>query len=169
MIRIKDYIFNENEIEYIKSGTTFKENGTALLVKTNGLNVKTKKKDLLFEDATFGDIEWNYGGVFEIMSEEEQLRQNSENDKDKILELRNDLIDKLQNQIKELEEKNNTFEDYNKDLNRQIDKLEEDLDAEKSINSYLSRRILKAIEYINNTDLGTLDKWELQEILKGEE
>lgn len=33
----------------------------------------------------------------------------------------------------------------------------------------LEEIINKAIEYINNTDLGTLDKWKLQEILKGEE
>jgi hypothetical protein len=85
------------------------------------------------------------------------------------------------NKQKQLEEKNKTFEDYNKDLNRQIDKLEEDLDAEKSINSYLSRRILKAIEYLEHeqfkrTILGFgRDKYlnaiknKTIEILKGEE
>ena len=88
MIKIKDYIFNENEIEYIKSGTTFKENGTALLVETNGLNVKTKKKDLLFEDATFEDIEWNYGS-----NEKAQIS------------LQNQLV-KLQQEKEELEEEN---------------------------------------------------------------
>jgi chromosome segregation ATPase len=82
--------------------------------------------------------------------------------------------------IKELEEKNKTFEDYNKDLNRKIDKLEEDLDAEKSISSNLARRIVKAIEYINENkegtdccgeiyiDLGEIEIVELLKILKGE-
>jgi predicted nucleic acid-binding Zn-ribbon protein len=64
----------------------------------------------------------------------------------RIVELNRDKM-YLEKEIKELEEKNKTFEDYNKDLNRQIDKLEEDLEAEKSINSYLSRRILKTYEY----------------------
>lgn len=110
----------------------------------------------------------------------------------------------VREKLEELEKKNKTFEDYNKDLNNQLDKiekenkrlelenekhkswvnvlnkdnhkfrdkieqLEEDLEAEKSTSSNLARRINKAIEYLENTDLGILEFWKVKEILKGEE
>lgn len=164
MIKIKDLIVNENEIVYIGK---FDED--------NKLRVRTSK-EVWFDipNATFDDIEWNYGGVFEIMSEEEQLRQNSENDKDKILELRNDLIDKLQNQIKELEEENNKLKeeyitlekDYgtcelenSKSRSEIIELKEEELRESKNIQDkiykykYLDRlSVTKISKLVNYTD-----------------
>jgi cell division protein FtsB len=70
---------------------------------------------------------------------------------DKVYKIPNRVIKTLEDMsdyIKELKEKNKTFEDYNKDLNRQIDKLQEELKFEKTICSNQARRILKAIEYI---------------------
>ena len=134
MIKIKDYIFNENEIEFIKKI----ENG--LIVCPKAVNVDIKK----IENATFEDIEWNYGGTFKILSEEEQLRQNGENNKDKILELRNDLIDKLQNQIKELEEEN--------------ERLKAEVDLLNDNRHYLNNKIGKAIKYIKTNTYSVYDK-----------
>ena len=53
-----------------------------------------------------------------------------------------------------------------KDL--QIELLKKDVSFKDKEIDKLEERIDKAIEYINDTDLGTLDKWKLQEILKGE-
>lgn len=50
MIRIKDYIFNENEIEYIKQELE------GLIVCPKAINVELEA----IENATFEDIEWNY-------------------------------------------------------------------------------------------------------------
>ena len=50
MIKIKDYIFNENEIEYIKKELE------GIIVCPKAVNVELKA----IENATFEDIEWNY-------------------------------------------------------------------------------------------------------------
>ena len=157
MIKIKNYIFNENEIEYIKSGTTFKENGTALLVETNGLNVKTKKKDLLFEDATFEDIEWNYG-----TPQETQRQMQKELCKSCYYR------DTISNKLKELEEENKRLNFCMKDT----------YDSANDICSELQQRIDKAIKYLklkvdipkNHLEEAIKDREEdLLKILKGEE
>ena len=67
MIRIKDYILNENELL-----------GIVYIKEKNKLELISKDKYSEFiENATFEDIEWNYGVTFKILSEEEQLKQNS--------------------------------------------------------------------------------------------
>ena len=120
MIKIKDYIFNENEIDYIKSGTTFKENSTPLLVKTNGLNVKTKKKDLLFEDAT---LENDYGTC----------------------ELENS---KLRSEIIELKEENKRLSKNQRYYKNGVFSLENDKETMSDMIDDYKSRIDKAIEYI---------------------
>ena len=132
MIKIKNHIYNENEIKWFE-----KDNEDIKVVFVNDTHIYIR-------NATFEDIEWNYGGAFEIMSEEEQLRQNGENNKDKILELRNDLIDKLQNQIKELEEEN--------------ERLKAKLELEEDNRHYLNNKIGKAIEYIKTNTYSVYDK-----------
>lgn len=94
MIRIKDYIFNEKEINQIKFEPTHK-----IIV-----DAKYSNSFIYIGEATFEDIEWNY--------EDEQIRKCLES------------IDREE----ELEEKNKTFEDYNKDLNNQLDKLQQRID-----------------------------------------
>ena len=56
-------------------------------------------------------------------------------------------------ELKKLKEEYNKLKENNFELFKSYERL--------------VNRIGKAIEYINNTDLGTLDKWKLQEILKG--
>lgn len=54
MIRIKDQIYNENEIKYIMQFTE-KE-----------LQVMFKNNDDIYVEATFDDIEWNYQEIDNI-------------------------------------------------------------------------------------------------------
>ena len=150
MIRIKDYILNENSIMQIDKCC-------------DGLHIQVENGSIHIDKATFEDIEWNYGGAFEIMSEEEQLRQNGENNKDKILELRNDLIDKLQNKIKELEEENKTLKELNvcvgcdnnpdyktriKELEEENERLKAEVDLLNDNRHYLNNKIGKVIIFI---------------------
>lgn len=109
MIKIKDYIFNENEIRYIK----YEENAIFIYLRFDISSF------IRFENATFEDIEWNY--------EDKQIRK---------------CLDSIDRE-KELEKKNKTFEEYNKDLNNKLDKLEEELEFEKSICSNQAQRIKK--------------------------
>ncbi len=97
-------------------------------------------------------------------------------------------IRQLQQRIEELEEKNKTFEDYNKDLNNQLDKLQEEnkqykeyikklKETNKNLiflkNTY-SKSINKALKFIDGMfNEGDEDKiidnlLKLEEILKGE-
>ena len=50
---------------------------------------------------------------------------------------------------------------------QEIERLKEEIKKEQDNSIYLEEIINKAIENINNTDLSTLEKWKLQEILQG--
>ena len=91
VIKIKDCIFNENEIRYIMQFTE-KE-----------LQVMFKNNDDIYVDGTFDDIEWNYADkeINYLRHREKELKYYNE-----ILE--NQYQDKLK-ELKELEEKNNTY------------------------------------------------------------
>lgn len=117
MIRIKDYIFSESEVLQITKG----------MQKTLFLTLKYSDRLQQIDNVTFEDIEWNYG-----TPQETQRQMQKELCKSCYYR------DTISNELKELEEKNKTFEDYNKDLNRQLDKLEE--------------RINKAIEFIKDDE-----------------
>ena len=54
MIKIKDYIFNENEIEYIKQD---KDHLSLYFKRKKGVAYR------FISNATFDDIEWNYGNT----------------------------------------------------------------------------------------------------------
>ena len=96
MIKIKDYIFNENEMVYIKSGISF----TNTFGKNNSLNIRTKEKDLLIENATFEDIEWNYGTLQATKRQiQKELCKNCY------------YRDIISNKLKELEEENKKLKD----------------------------------------------------------
>lgn len=83
MLKIKDYIFNENEIEYIMK---FTEKELQVVFKNYNIYI----------DGTFEDIEFDY-----------EYKQD------------NEYVNRLNNQIKELEEENNR-------LHKIIDKYEEE-------------------------------------------
>lgn len=145
MIKINNFIFNENEIVYIEE------------YDAESLGIMFKGKDkCFFVDAHTEDIEWNYGSP-------QETQRKIQKDLCKSCYYR----DTISNKLKELEEKNKTFEDCNKDLNNQLDKLEEDLEAEKSTSSNLAKRILKAIKYLElNVDI---PKNHLEEVIKDRE
>lgn len=63
MIKIKDYIFNENEIEYIKQELE------GLIVCPKAINVELEA----IENATFEDIEWNYTGYEKVQPDYENI------------------------------------------------------------------------------------------------
>ncbi len=102
MIRIKDYIFNENEIEQLQEISNFTDDEKVVHEKVLQVCRKTKS-DFYMLDATFDDIEWNYADkeINYLRHREKELKYYNE-----ILE--NQYQDKLK-EIKELEEKNNTY------------------------------------------------------------
>ena len=122
MIRIKDYIFNENEIEYIRKGKT--------LEGFDALNLKSKNKDILFENATFEDIEWNYGAT-------QETQRKMQKELCKSCYYRNTISNKL----KELEEK------YDKALTELAHESHKRIELEEE-NENLQQRIDKAIKYL---------------------
>ena len=89
MIKIKDYIFNENEIREIKQCKNYLR-----------LDLTYSGPYLHIDDATFEDIEWNYGG----QPSKEWLDMYRKLD-DNNLELMDEL-DNTYKRIKELEEEN---------------------------------------------------------------
>ena len=161
MIRIKDSIFNENEIVYIME------------YSEKELQVMFKNNNDIYIEATFEDIEWNYEYSHYIDKDSvkfsdksiQELEEENKKLKDKVLELSNhlSLYSSEETMLKRLEE------------------LEEDLDAEKSTTSNLAGRILKALQYIKSynlpEDLGNLSECpisvgelnELLKILKGDD
>ena len=62
MIRIKDYIFNENEIEQLQEISNFTDDEEVIHEKVLQVCRKTKS-DFYMLDTTFEDIEWNYGNT----------------------------------------------------------------------------------------------------------
>jgi hypothetical protein len=121
MLKIKDYIFNENEILQISKGVQ----------NTLFLTLKYSDKLQQIDNATIEDIEWNYG-----TPQETQRKMQKELCKSCYYR------DTISNKLKEFEEKNKTFEDYNKDLNNQLDKLEEENKQLKEENQAV-RNIIK--------------------------
>jgi len=90
MIKIKDYIFNENEIVKIQFDDGSKE-----------MEIDHKNGDMTFIDGTFDDIEWNYG--------------QSNIKEDEYIELSNE-YQKLSNRNEELEEENKKLKEELKAL-----------------------------------------------------
>ena len=171
MIRIKDYIFNENEIKRIEllRYSTY----TTIEVTTNDCRCDCGT-------ATFEDIEWNY--------EDEQIRRclDSINREEELEEENKKLKEELHKaslDIQELTEKDigcpswcdklNKLEEENKKLKEATANLIKD-------SANLEVKINKAIEYINDTTfrflhIDDLEKYtkelreDLLKILKGEE
>ncbi len=71
MLKIKDYIFNENEILQISKGVQ----------NTLSITLKYSDKLLKINNATFNDIEWNYEDSFVQRLEEECGKLKEENKK----------------------------------------------------------------------------------------
>ena len=90
MIRIKDYIFNENEIVKIQFDDGSKE-----------MEIDHKNGNMTFIDGTLDDIEWNY--------EQSNIKE------DEYIELSNK-YQKLSNRNEELEEENEKLEEELKEL-----------------------------------------------------
>lgn len=148
MIKIKDYIFNENEITHIVQKSN--EN-----LDTDYLIVYGKDKNehkFITINATFEDIEWNYGNnISESLSYDlakarvEELEEENKKLKDEL-----ELKDFNYTKFRHLEESN--------------DILKEELEEEEN-------KIDKAIEYMDRRDLewGSEEHEKMMKILKGEE
>lgn len=161
MIKINDYIFNDNKIKMFVDGERIK--------------VVFKNDTHIYIDAKYDDIEWNYGSDKAQISLQNQLvklQQEKEELKEEYITLEKDYgtseieNDKLRTKIKQLEEENHhIFANVNDDeLLRS--------NAMMSADIYnLNGRINKAIEYIGNGNLGIPKKTREKfiKILKGEE
>ena len=135
MIKIKNQIFNENNIISIKE-------------QNNHIIIDTKLFEISIDNATFNDIEWNY----------EYIKENI----DEYISLSNDYYT-LEKRYKELEEENNRIEleneklkswvdSLNKDNHKFKDKLkaiEKDYTFENLFNN-LSGRCKKLIDYVDD-------------------
>ncbi len=176
MIKIKDYIFNENEIRYIK----YEENAIFIYLRFDISSF------IRLENATFEDIEWNY--------EDEQIRKCLDSiDREKELEEENEKLKEVQctflgigckRRLQELEEENKKLKDELelKDFNyTKFRHLEESNDILKEELEEEENKIDKAIEYIEEKwyEKNTMDIYsvvstgdiriDILKILKGEE
>ena len=113
MIRIKDYIFNENEIEQLQEISNFTDDEEVIHEKVLQVCRKTKS-DFYLLDTTFEDIEWNYGSDKAQIS----LQNQSANDTCGELQQR---IDKIKEYIKENEEEFGSLLDNEKTILKIID------------------------------------------------
>lgn len=168
MIKIKDYIFNDNEIDMFNY---HRDTDTLQVINT----INNERLDTFITNTTFEDIEWNYGSDKAQISLQNQLvklQQEKEELKEEYITLEKDYgtseieNDKLRTKIKQLEEENHhIFANVNDDeLLRS--------NAMMSADIYnLNERINKAIEYIGNGNLGIPRKTREKfiKILKGEE
>ena len=127
MIKIKNFIFNENEIEFIEE----LENGIKVCPKT--FNVKIRE----IENATFEDIEWNYDSTQKrtlnntILMIDELTKKNTELEEELEKEKKawKDMLDNWERQTNKIGKaiefiKNNA--DYDEDINRCVDDLRDD-------------------------------------------
>lgn len=139
MIKIKDYIFNENDIRRIY----YNKDKSCLCVGFRDEDLVTN----WVENATFEDIEWNYGSQEQQYNEETEQLISS-------LQIKNY---KLQDKIKELEEELEKEKKAWKDMLDSRDKL--------------CNRIGKTIRLIEHNDITDYRVFEsdLLSILKGEE
>ena len=109
MIKIKDYIFNENEIDMF---SYHRDTGTLQVINT----INKERLDTFITNTTFEDIEWNYGAT-------QNATQNAT--QDRIKELKEDYItlekdygtcelenSKLRSEIKELKNRINKTIEY---------------------------------------------------------
>ena len=138
MIKIKDYILNENNIlEMVEDVCEENKKIPCIIIFNSQHKIKIPY-------ATFEDIERNYG-----QDENNKLKENNK----ELVETNMELAVKN----KELEEKNKTFEDYSKDLNNQLDKALKDryeLQARRKNIAILLRDEAKNIEhYMNDSKL----------------
>ena len=100
MIKIRDYIFNENEIERINH----------IDIHGNRLHITFKNnKETYVEFATFDDIEWNYG-----TPQETQRQMQKELCKSCYYR------DTISNELKELEEENKKLKNVINELSRHL-------------------------------------------------
>jgi predicted nuclease with TOPRIM domain len=135
MIRIKDYIFNENDIKVIEN-----DEDLLTIIFKDGSYRETQ--------GTFNDIEWNYGtteleelkldysavvsGYKKLEEENKKLKSAMKDTYDSA----NDTCGELQQRIKELEEENNklisqttSYKDLYDTLNGRCNKLMKYIDS----------------------------------------
>ena len=150
MIKIKDYIFNENEIREIKQCKNYLR-----------LDLTYSGPYLHIDDANYEDIEWNYGATQNATQETGCLvfQENK-----RLEELKGNYIKVIvekDNKIKELEEENKTLKELN-------------VCVGCNNNPDYKTRIDKAIKYIKEGQSMTSTKQvyisgvDLLKILKGE-
>lgn len=169
MIKIKDYIFNENEIREIKQCKNYLR-----------LDLTYSGPYLHIDDATFEDIEWNYGATQNATQTATQNKIDDEyielsNKYQRLLNINED----LEAEHKELVETNynlatkkTELEKENKELEEANKKKLESIDCLLKDNANLVMTINKATELLENTDI--LNSWYKQfkkkqlKILKGE-
>ena len=141
MIKIKDYIFNENEIREIKQCKNYLR-----------LDLTYSGPYLHIDDATFDDIEWNYGTP-------QNATQNATQNKidDEYIELSNK-YQRLLNINEEFEEEHKELVETNYNLATKKAELEEENKTLKELNVCVGcnnnpdykTRINKAVEYNNH-------------------
>ena len=100
MIKIKDYIFNENEIVFI-SQSDIEE-----------LHIMLKNNDDFFIKATFEDIEWNYGS--QVSSQVKELKHFGKEENQAV----KNIIKKISAGLKE------NYNDYYKDTLKEDEYIE---------------------------------------------
>ena len=148
MIRIKDYILNENEIVKIQFDDGSKE-----------MEIDHKNGNRTFIDGTFDDIEWNYD------------KNNNIHEEYVISQLKD-----YENKIKDLEEELNELKsDYSLVVteNKKLKfSMQDTYDSANDTCGELQQRINKTIKYveqIDDWDIKDFRRKELLKILKGEE
>ena len=147
MIKIKDYIFNENEIREIKQCKNYLR-----------LDLTYSGPYLCINDATFEDIEWNY----ENFNDCKQLEE--------IILVRDKKIKELEEENKKLKKPSNYYQYASKLVKNNCESLQQKIDKaieyiEKSINN--PQPFYEYIIGDENGNVQNLDK--LLKILKGEE
>lgn len=183
MIKIKNNIFNENKIIQMSIN---EENNLVIEICNDFPRV--------IKDANFSDIEWNYGGTFKILSEEEQMKQNATQFDETLLQDLDNFIQCYQfvdnekiytngseliqvSRIKQWFDYNNKhikeLEEENEELRKLCDtryKYGSDMEGKYVVEH---EKIRQAIEYINNYmpnyDFDHYNLEKLLKILKGEE
>jgi chromosome segregation ATPase len=194
MIRIKDYILNEDDISYIVGNTD----------DDTELKIQWKDNTSTYIKASFDDIEWNYGSPQEtqrqiqkelckscyyrdtISNKLKELEEKNKKLKEEYITLEKDYgtceleSSKLRDKIKELEEENKTLKelnvcvgcDNNPDYKSRIDKAIEYIDKleidEDGNSQYGSYSIFE--EDYSNKNI-SIDEmlFKMKDILKGEE
>lgn len=140
MIRIKDYIFNENEIREIKQCKNYLR-----------LDLTYSVPYLHIDDATFDDIEWNY----ENFNDCKQLEE--------IILVRDKKIKELEEENKKLKKPSNYYQYASKLVKNNCESLQQKIDkAIEYIKEGQSMTSTKQV-YISGVDLLKILKGEENE------